>query len=97
MEQVPLQIEGLIFDDENREHLAKHNVTELDVFDMLENQPKFFTNLPGRSAPNVVLGPSSAGRFLFVAIAPVEYNLWMPVTAHWMQRRRALRYYEGEA
>lgn len=98
MEQVNLDVQAFDFNDESIEHMARHRVQPEDVLEVLNASPQFFLNRRGRSAPNAIVGPNAAGRFHFVAIIPIDdEGTWRPVTAHWMERRRALRYYGGQS
>jgi hypothetical protein len=68
-ERADIAVEGLEFPDFNLPKLAGHEVTPGNVLDVLENDPDFFKNLPGRSGSHVMLGPTKEGRFFFVVLA----------------------------
>jgi len=95
MQRVELDVRRFEFDLKNEAHLAEHFARPEDLDAVLYNQPRFFTNLPGREAPYVMIGPDSAGQFFFAAIVPTgEEGVWYPVTAWPMNSRRAMRIYE---
>jgi hypothetical protein len=95
VEQEPIEVARLEIDEAKEAYLqAAKGVTGSDIIEVWLNVPRYFVNLGGRGAPNVMLGPNRGGRFLFVPIAPTENEgVWRVVTAYWLSRARALRLY----
>jgi len=56
------------WDEENREHIARHGVRERDVFAVEAGRPRFRRNRNQRAATHVMIGPDRGGRFLAVFI-----------------------------
>jgi uncharacterized DUF497 family protein len=86
-----VHIEQLNWDDWNREHIKKHAVSPEEVEEVLAGLP-----LVGRSKSKpdriVVIGPTVAGRVLFIAMGPdpQEPGVWYPFSArpaHRVERR----------
>jgi hypothetical protein len=74
----------------------QHGVTPDDLDSVMHNAPRYFANLPGRSAPFVMIGPDHNGDFFQAAILPtVDPAAWYPVTGWRMNARRARRLYES--
>ena len=95
VEREDLGVEALMLDTAKEAYIqAAHGVTGNDVFEVFTNAPHFYRNVGGRGAPGVILGPNRDGRFLLVAIAPVEDGLWRVVTAYWLGESRRRRRYE---
>ena len=95
METANIQVSGLVWDALSEAKIAVHGLSIQDVEAVRHNAPKFFTNLPGRSADYVMLGPDEDGRFVFAAIVSThDPERWYVVTAFRLERRRALRIYE---
>ncbi len=57
----------LVWDDWNEEHIARHNVTPIEVAEVTANRP--FTTR-GRKDRYRVIGQTGAGRLLTVIVAP---------------------------
>jgi hypothetical protein len=95
MERADLNVTEFVFDEESLIHIARHDVYEADIREVLENSPQFFINPPSseRTATHLMLGPNQAGRFLLAAIIQVEGTIWRPITAHWFHARLARRFY----
>ncbi len=55
-------------DEENTEHLARHDVTPEDVLSVWSGTPAFFVNLPDRAGTQIMIGEDSNGRWLDIAI-----------------------------
>lgn len=91
-----IDVEGLVFDDENEAKFARHNVSSYEVQEVFEGTPEYFENLVGRRAPYVMLGTTRVGRLLLV---PVEEwgsgDLWRPVTAYEPRPAQAARFREN--
>lgn len=87
-----LDVQELLFDDENEAKLASHGVSILEVLQVLDEDPKFFTNAAGRRASHVMLGPTYGGRLLVVAIEHYRDGLWRPVTGFDATAAQATKY-----
>jgi hypothetical protein len=80
-EQADIEVTGFEFNDDNTSHLARHDVTPMDISAVNGNSPRYFHNLPDRAGSHVMIGPDDRG-------------VWRPVTGWRMTRREALRLYE---
>ena len=89
-----IEVDGLVFDDENETKFAKHSVTVAEVQEVYDLAPRFYENLPGRRASHAMLGPSYEGRLLLVPIEAYRGTLWRPVTAFEPRPQQAARYGE---
>jgi hypothetical protein len=47
IEPAEIEVQALVFDSENTEHIAAHGVTPADVVEVLRGTPHFFSNLSG--------------------------------------------------
>ena len=56
MQRVEIEVDAFDYDDQNEAHLAEHGVTPDEIDSVLYNKPRFFANLPGRSATHVMIG-----------------------------------------
>ena len=88
--ELDIDISGLDWDDENVDHIARHEVEPADVEFVLANAPLFFRNLPGRSATHVVVGWDSKDRALFVPVLQVGPDKWRVITAFESRNARKL-------
>ena len=78
---------------EERGITEKHIVTFDEIREVLTGAPRFFENPPGRRAPLVMVGPTSAGRMLCVPIEPTgQRGKWRPVTAFTANTHHVQRY-----
>ena len=76
----------LDWNDEIVAHIARHQITSEDVEYALTNAPRFFQNLPGRSATHVMVGTDQKGRVLYVPILCLEEpGIWRVISA-WESR-----------
>lgn len=81
-DDVTIDVDGLLFDDENEAKFASHGVSIDEVQDVFDGKPRYYRNRRARRAPFVMLGPTFDGRLLVVPIEPVGTSgLWRPVTA----------------
>jgi hypothetical protein len=97
MERAAIEVSALVWDERNEAKLAAHGVTPEDIENVLANAPRFFVNLPERTAEFIIIGPDFEGRFYYVPIVPThEAGVWYVVTAFPVNRRRALRVYKNE-
>ncbi len=82
--------DDLIWDDWNREHVARHNVRPSEVAEAVANAPRLTR---ARDDTYRIIGQTDAGRFLFVILAPRALDVYFPVTARdaTPPERRSLR------
>jgi len=73
-----MKIDSLYWDDENIEHISKHNVTPQEVEDVC-----FETHIIRREGDRryILSGQSANGRYLNVVIERVDRGLFRPITA----------------
>ena len=64
-----MYVDELEIDDYNTAEMARHRVSPRDVRQVLNNAPRFFRNKKGRSATQVMIGPTDGGRMLTVPLA----------------------------
>jgi len=77
-----LRIFDLQIDDWNEEEAARHNVTEQEIRQVLDNTPIFLPNKKRHAAPVIMIGPTYGGRFLTVPLRPTDIQgIWRPATA----------------
>lgn len=76
------------WDESNVAHLARHGVTPREVRDVLDGYHRVFRNRAGRAADVLVIGRTSAGRRLVVALAWIDEdaNRMRPITARAHER-----------
>jgi uncharacterized DUF497 family protein len=87
-----LDVTELVFDALNELKLADHGVTIMEVLEVMDNQPRFFTNRRARRASHVMIGPTRSGRVLVVPIEDWGRGIWRPVTAFDANGWQAQRY-----
>ena len=83
------RVDELQLDEELQLHLLepehdyeKHIVTFKEITEVHAVKPGYFKNAEGQRAPAVMVGPTKAGRFLFVPIEPTgAWGVWRAVTA----------------
>ena len=81
-------IEGLVWDEEAEEHIARHGVVFWEVEEAVANI-RYAKRSRGRL---VILGQTEAGRYLTVVLDEEDDGFWFPVTARPAtenERRRA--------
>lgn len=64
-----LGVERLEFDPDN-DHAARHGVSDDEILQAFDNEPRFFRNKGGRSGEYVMIGRSYGGRLLTVPLTP---------------------------
>jgi len=91
-----VEVESLDWDRENVTHIARHGVSRENVEFALSHAPRFFRNLPGRSATHIMMGRDEEGRVLYVPLIQLDRPgaTWRVVSA-W-ESRFARRLYPGE-
>ena len=81
-----IRVDRLEWDSEIIDHIARHAVSREDVESVLNGEPRFYRNVPGRSATHVMVGLDSRGRVLFVPILCTEEpDEWRVISA-WESR-----------
>ena len=94
-------VEELELDEELELHLKERGITEkhivsfVEILEVLQGNPRYFENLPGRRAPISMVGPTDSNRILCVPIEPTgKTGVWRPVTAFTANAHHVDRYYE---
>ena len=88
-----MYVDELEIDDYNTAEMARHRVSPRDVRQVLNNAPRFFRNKKGRSATQVMIGPTDGGRMLTVPLTPTSIRgMWRPATAFDAGRADLARY-----
>lgn len=84
-----MKIDSLDWDDENIEHIARHNVNPQEVEDVC-----FGTHIgEGEGTQRYILsGQSSNGRYLNVVVERIGKRLFRPITAFEMSENYKRRY-----
>ena len=84
-----MEINSLYWDDENIEHIARHNVNPQEVEDVC-----FGTHIIGREGDQryILSGQSANGRYLNVVIERVNKGVFRPITAFEMSENYKRRY-----
>jgi len=84
-----MNIGGLYWDDENVEHIARHNVNPEEVEDVC-----FGIHISRREGSEryVLSGQSAGGRYLNVVVERVSKGLFRPITAFEMSKNYKRRY-----
>lgn len=81
-EPADIEIEGFLWEygpGQNVEHLARHDVSPADVFDVLHSGLLLFENVAGRTATHILIGQDRRGRVLYIAILETEeHGVWKP-------------------
>ena len=77
----PRDAEDLEFDEDNEAHLARHGITVTEVTQVWWNQPLYVPNKAGLTAAWLMLGDTSGGRSLTVAVVTLEtFSRLRPIT-----------------
>ena len=84
-----MKIDSLYWDDENIEHISKHNVNPQEIEDLC-----FGTHIIRREGDRryILSGQSANGRYLHVVIERVGKGLFRPITAFEMSENYKRRY-----
>ena len=84
-----MKIDSLYWDDENIEHISKHNVNPLEVEDVC-----FRAHIVSKEGDRryILSGQSANGRYLNVVIERVDKGLFRPITAFEMSESYKRRY-----
>ncbi len=86
-------IDHLVWDDWNRDHIAKHAVSPAEAEEVVAGEPVFRLSFKHRLA---VTGPTLTGRMLTVVIGPVpsEPTIFYVFSARTASRRERGEYQE---
>ena len=77
----PQEAENLDFDEKNEAHLAQHGISATEVVQVWLDQPVYVPNKKGLTATWLMLGDTSGGRPLTVAVLTVEVLMLLrPIT-----------------
>jgi len=84
-----MKIDSLYWNDENIEHISKHNVNPQEVEDVC-----FGTHIIRREGDRryILSGQSANGRYLNVVIERVDKGVFRPITAFEMSENYKRRY-----
>lgn len=82
-------INELQWDDENIEHIARHNVNPQEVEDVCFG---VYISRREKSQRYILSGQSNAGRYLNVVIERVGKSIFRPITAFEMSENYKRRY-----
>jgi uncharacterized DUF497 family protein len=77
-------INDLLWDDENVEHIARHNVTPKEVEDVCYG---FHISKKERRQRYILSGQTRDGRYLNVVIEKIGKELFRPITAFEMSEK----------
>ena len=88
-----VRIDDLQFDEWNESEMARHNVSEREVRQVLDGEPVFLPNKKGHAAPIVMLGMTYGGRLLTVPLGRTGVEgLWRPASAWDSSKGERARY-----
>jgi hypothetical protein len=77
----PRDAENLEFDEDNEAHLALHHITATEVVQVWFDEPIYVANKKGMTATWLMLGDTSGGRALTIAVVTLEVVLRLrPIT-----------------
>ena len=83
-------ITRFLFDDENEEKFAAHNVSAEQVYQALRNPHIIVSNRKERRARHLLIGRDDGGACLAIPVTPTtDPAIWRPVTA-WRCKDREL-------
>lgn len=71
-------IKKLVWDEWNREHIAKHNVEQEEIIEVCQTK-NIFTR--GRSGSYKMIGQTDNGRYLTIILSPRAGGYFYPMTA----------------
>ncbi|MCB9438398.1 MAG: hypothetical protein H6673_15590 [Anaerolineales bacterium] len=86
-----LHILQLIWDDWNVEHIAQHDITPQEVEEVCASEHIMLETYGYRV---MIVGLTTAQRFVSVVLAPKEHGVYYPVTARPSSRRERQYYSE---
>ena len=77
----PDDADDLDFDEVNLDHLATHRITPRDVLEVWSDGPVYVPNKKGLAATHLMLGDTSGGRALTIAVVTdTRRHLLRPIT-----------------
>ena len=80
-----MNITNLVWDEDNIQHIARHNVTPEEVEEVCyENKPLIYR---GKHSLYYALGRTQAGRYLFIVVRYLGQGRARPVTARNMDKK----------
>lgn len=85
-----MMINRLVWDDWNRNHITKHEVTPAEVKQVIDNEYVF---LPSHSERIVVIGLAETGRALHIPLAARGVGIYYVVTARVADRKERAYYH----
>jgi hypothetical protein len=98
------EVRELEFDDEYFEHMAsrshyeKHVVTVSEILEVHGGQAGYFENSGGGRAPIIMVGQTTAGRYICVPVEPTgRFGRWRVVTAFSANEHHRRRYEESSS
>lgn len=86
-----LHVRGLIWDDWNVRHIARHGVTPGDVVEVCRTRHIVRETYAGRL---IVIGTNSSGDVLTVILSPQRADIYYPITARPASRKERRAYRE---
>lgn len=85
-------VKQLVWDDANKEHIKKHNVSKEQVEEVGKNQ---LAHKKGHSGRYIIVGRSGT-RILSVIIRRIKAGIYYPITARDADKGERRRIYEKE-
>ena len=85
------EIKNLLWDDWNRAHIARHQVTQEEVEQICQGDYIFWETYDGRI---LIVGETKMGRLISVVVGDKGEGLYYPVTARPASRKERRRYLE---
>ncbi|KKR33363.1 MAG: hypothetical protein UT63_C0018G0003 [Candidatus Gottesmanbacteria bacterium GW2011_GWC2_39_8] len=86
-----IQINKIVWDDWNTEHIGKHKVSADEVEEVCRKTQNVLTTYGGRI---MVLGRTKEGRFLSVILSPKDEKSYYVVTARDMSQKERKYFYD---
>ncbi len=79
-----MKIDGLIFNERNIEHIARHSVLPEEIKEVIEGK---ILPLQAKLGRIMVVGKTKKGRRLAIILEKIEGNIYFPVTARDADRK----------
>lgn len=86
-----MRIEELVWTEENKAHIAEHQVTPVEVEELFFEDAPYFRRGPGENVYHVY-GQSGAGRYLFVVVIYLGKGQGYVITARDMDKEEERLY-----
>lgn len=94
----PREADDLEFDENNERELAGHGITAIEVTQVWFNGPLYVPNKKGLTASWLMLGDTTGGRALTIAVLTMETVLRLrPITGWDSSRGELTRWRSGKA